>query len=288
MCVKVVIVSKGKAFFNEHNNRNIKDMIFTQLSDWTLTSKPTDKHEKEEISGGRHFTYKEMSEQYFLQALEQGHGFCPLHRSKEQADKEKTNIIVFDFDFNTQPLDDFIKGLTIKPAYTYYSYSTGLWDLYRYRLIYQLFTPIRGYQYDAVLQHIVATNQWKKTPPHKKDEPPTPEMHNTYDGLAKNQYFFSGTSISYYPDNILDYTPTTKPKGSTTTANGTPRQRQATSTTTHFETEFVTNISRLTPHAYTQLYADTSVDYTTHTPVPEVDDDTPIKPHLLYKSMEGW
>lgn len=256
-------------------------MIYTQVSDWTYTHKPTDPQEKEEISGGKHFSYKNMSEQYFLEKLQEGHGFCPLHRSKEQADKEQTNIIVFDFDYNTLPINEFVTSLPIKPTFTYYSYSTGKWNLYRYRLIYQLFTPIRGYQYDAVLQHIVATNQWKKTPPHKKDEPPTPEMINTYDGLAKNQYFFSGTHIEYHPNNVIDYTPTTtKPKGSTTTANGThpPRQRQATNTTdtTYFPTEFVTNISRLTPHAYTQLYADSSVYYSTHTPLPEVDDDTPI------------
>ena len=267
-------------------------MIYAQLSDWVRTYKPTDKHEKDEISGGKHFSYKNMSEQYFLEKLQEGHGFCPLHRSKEQAATEQTNIIVFDFDYNTLPINEFVTSLPIKPTFTYYSYSTGKWNLYRYRLIYQLFTPIRGYQYDAVFQHIAATNQWQKCPPHKKDEPPTPEMFNTYDGLARNQYFFSGTDITYYADNVIDYTPTTtKPnrgaarQNTTTTANGThpPRQTKPKGTKSqkytkykHYSDSFVDNIDEYIPSPYK-----IKINYLTHTQLPETDADTPI---ILYPS----
>ncbi len=171
-------------------------MIHTQLSDWTYTHKPTDPKEKARISGSEHFSYKVMSEKYFLQALQEGHGFCPLSRDQAQADQAITNIITFDFDHNTTPLPAFVEGLSIKPTYTYYSFSNGKDGQYRYRLIYQLSTPIEGYQYDAVHQHIAEANGWM---PATKDD-----QTNTYDPLARNQYFFSGTSISYYPDNIIN------------------------------------------------------------------------------------
>ena len=259
-------------------------MIYTQLSDWTLTSKPTDPKEKAVISGKQHFHYRELSEEHFLNALKRGHGFCPLSRDQAQADTSHTNIIVYDFDHSTIPLPAFVEGLKIKPSYTYYSFSNGKDGQYRYRLIYQLSECITGSEYDAAHQYIAQANGWK---PATKGDPT-----NKYDPLARNQYYFSGSDVTYYPNNIInEYTHTqpkgsrgaarqTKPKGSTTTANGThpPRQRQATNTTdtTYFPTEFVSNIIRLTPHAYTQLYADSSVYYATHTPLPEVDDDTPI------------
>ena len=166
-------------------------MIYTQLSDWTLKTKPTDPKVKADISGARHFNYKVMSEKYFLQALQEGHGFCPLHRDQAQADQAITNIITFDFDHSTIPLDEFIKGLSIKPAFTYYSYSNGRDGQYRYRLIYQLAECVTGSEYDAVHQHIAEANGWQQAPR-------TGDQTNTYDPLARNQYFFSGTSISIH------------------------------------------------------------------------------------------
>ena len=176
-------------------------MIYTQLSDWTYTTKPTDPKEKADISGKRHFHNREMTEEAFYEALQAGHGFCPLHRDQAQAVQAITNIITFDFDHSTIPLDEFIKGLTIKPAFTYYSYSNGKDGQYRYRLIYQLSTPIEGYQYDDVHEYIARTNGWM---PATKDD-----QTNKYDPLSRNQYYFSGTEITYFPDNIInEYTHT--------------------------------------------------------------------------------
>ena len=158
-------------------------MIFTQLSDWTLTSKPTDPREKARISGEAHFHYREVSEEHFLQALRDGHGFCPLHRDQAQADTTHTNLIVFDFDHNTQPLDSFVEGLSIKPTYTYYSFSNGKDGQYRYRLIFQLSECITGSQYDEEHQHIAQANGWKPAPKGDGDN------LNRYDPLARNQYF---------------------------------------------------------------------------------------------------
>lgn len=246
-------------------------MIYTQLSDWTLTSKPTDPTEKARISGSEHFNYKEMSEKYFLQALQAGHGFCPLSRDQAQAHTSHTNLIVYDFDHSTIPLPAFVEGLALKPSYTYYSYSNGKDGQYRYRLIYQLSTPIEGSEYDAVHQHIAQTNGWM---PATKDDPT-----NKYDPLARNQYFFSGTSISYYPNNIIyEYNTHTQPKPATAPTAKKARQTkpQANTTTTYFGDEFKQNFGRLTPHAFTQLQQEGSVYYITHTPLPQVDADTSI------------
>lgn len=252
-------------------------MIHTQLSDWTYTRKPTDPREKARISGEAHFHYRELSEEHFLQALKDGHGFCPLHRDQAQADTSHTNIIVYDFDHSTTPLDEFIKGLTIKPAYTYYSFSNGKDGQYRYRLIFQLNTPIEGYQYDEVHEYIATANGWM---PATKDD-----QTNKYDPLARNQYFFSGTGISYNPDNIIyEYNTHTapasprKPKPATAPTAKKARQTkpQADTTKAYFTDEFKRNMGRLSPHAFTQLTAEGSVYYATHTPLPEVDNNTPI------------
>ena len=249
-------------------------MIYTQLSDWTLTSKPTDPTEKARISGEAHFHYRELSEEHFLQALQAGHGFCPLSRDQAQADTSHTNIIVYDFDHSTIPLPAFVEGLALKPSYTYYSYSNGKDGQFRFRLIYQLYTPIEGSQYDAAHQYIAQANGWK---PATKDD-----QTNKYDPLARNQYFFSGTSISYYPDNIIEYNTHTQPKpAQAPTAKRVKKARQTkpqadTPTTAYFTEEFKRNYGRLTPHAYTQLTAEGSVYYMTHTPLPEVDSNTPI------------
>ena len=256
-------------------------MIHTQLSDWTLNSKPADPKEKARISGAEHFHYKVMSEHYFLQALQEGHGFCPLHRDQAQADQAITNIITFDFDHSTIPLPVFVEGLKIKPSFTYYSYSNGKGGLYRYRLIYVLKDTIGGYQYDEVHQYIANANHWQKCPPHKKDEPPTPEMFDTYDPLSRNQYFFSGTSISYYPDNVVQYTPAQPREHHQPAPKPAPakkaRQTPAdTPTETYFTEEYKKNMARLTPHAFTQLQQEGSVFYIDHTPLPQVDADCPI------------
>lgn len=262
-------------------------MIYAQLSDWKYDHKPMDKAEKERISGGKHFHYKELTEEFFLQALRDGHGFCPLPRYQAQADQAKTNIVVYDFDYNTTPLPAFVEGLALKPAYAYYSYSNGKWGLHRCRLIFELSSPIAGNQYDEVHHYIATANHWRKTPPHKKDVPPTPEMLNTFDGLARNQYFFSGTGISYNPENVINYAqpaqprehhqPAPKPAPAPTTARHQPRQTkpQADTTTTYFTDDFKKNFGRLSPHAFTQLTAEGSVYYATHTPLPMVDADTP-------------
>ena len=244
-------------------------MIYAQLSDWQYTHKPTDPKEKARISGEAHFHYKVMSEHYFLQALEQGHGFCPLHRDQAQADQAITNIIVYDFDHNTTPLPAFVEGLTIKPTFTYYSFSNGKDGQYRFRLIYQLAECITGSEYDAVHQHIAQTNGWMPAPKGEGDN------LNTYDPLARNQYFFSGTSISYYPDNIIEYnTHTTapasprKPQGKPTPKAGTtPRQSQF----KYYPDSFVEKIYEYIPSPYAIRF-----DYLTHTPLPEEDADTPI------------
>ena len=253
-------------------------MIYTQLSDWTLTSKPTDPREKADISGARHFNYKVMSEKYFLQALQEGHGFCPLHRDQDQADTTLTNLIVFDFDHNTQPLDSFVEGLTIKPTYTYYSFSNGKDGQYRYRLIYQLAECITGYQYDAAHNYIATANEWK---PAKGDD-----NLNKYDPLARNQYFFSGTSISYYPNNIIEYTHT-QPKPAQPREHHQPAPKPAPKSEKrprhdgdeytqykYFSDSFVKNIYEHIPSPYAIRY-----NYITHSPLPEVDADTPI---ILY------
>lgn len=192
-----------------------------------------------------------MSEKYFLQALQAGHGFCPLHRDQDQADTTLTNLIVFDFDHNTQPLDSFVEGLTIKPTYTYYSFSNGKDGQYRYRLIYQLAECITGSQYDAAHNHIAQANGWK--PATKGDQT------NKYDPLARNQYFFSGTDIEFYPNNIIkEYTHTQPKPAQAPTAKRAKKARQTpadTPTTAYFTEEFKRNYGRLTPHAYTQLTA---------------------------------
>lgn len=249
-------------------------MIYTQVSDWQYTHKPTDPKEKARISGAEHFHYREMTEEVFYEALQEGHGFCPLHRDQDQADTTLTNLIVFDFDHNTQPLDSFVEGLNIRPTYTYYSFSNGKDGQYRYRLIYELSECITGSEYDAVHQHIAQTNGWM---PATKGDPT-----NKYDPLARNQYFFSGTDLKYYPDNIIIYEYThTQPKPAPTAkkARHQPRQTKPqadTPTTAYFTEEFKRNYGRLTPHAYTQLTAEGSVYYITHTPLPEVDNNTPI------------
>ena len=243
-------------------------MIYAQLSDWQYTHKPTDPKEKARISGEAHFHYKVMSEHYFLQALEQGHGFCPLHRDQAQADQAITNIIVYDFDHNTTPLPAFVEGLALKPTFSYYSFSNGKDGQYRYRLIFELITPIEGWQYDEVHQYIAQTNGWQQAP--RKGDPT-----NKYDPLARNQYFFSGSDVTYYPDNIIYEYTHTQPKSAPTTARHQPRQTQA-NTTTYFTDEFKQNFGRLSPHAFTQLQQEGSVYYITHTPLPEVDNNTPI------------
>lgn len=275
MCVcKVVSLLMGKAFFIEITTKPYKDMIYTQVSDWTLTSKPSDPKEKADISGARHFNYRVMSEQYFLEALRAGHGFCPLHRDVHQADQARTNIIVYDFDHNTTPLDEFIKGLNIRPSYTYYSFSNGKDGQYRYRLIFQLSECITGSQYDEVHQHIAQANGWMPAPKGDGDN------LNRYDPLARNQYFFSGTDIEYYPNNIIkEYTHTQPKPAPTPTAKRAKKARQTpadTPTTAYFTEEFKRNYGRLTPHAYTQLTAEGSVYYITHTPLPQGDNNTPI------------
>lgn len=245
-------------------------MIYTQVSDWTYTHKPSDPREKARISGSEHFNYKVMSEKYFLQALQEGHGFCPLHRDQAQADQAITNIIVYDFDHNATPLPAFVEGLTIKPTYTYYSFSNGKDGQYRYRLIYQLAECITGSEYDAAHQYIAQTNGWK--PASKGD------TINRYDPLARNQYFFSGTDLKYYPDNIIyEYTHTQPKPAPAPTAKRVIKARQnpADTTTTYFGDEFKHNFGRLSPHAFTQLTAEGSVYYATHTPLPMVDADTP-------------
>lgn len=250
-------------------------MIHTQISDWTLTSKPTDPKEKADISGARHFNYRELPEEHFLQALREGHGFCPLHRDLAKADTSQTNIVVYDFDHSTIPLPAFVEGLNLKPTYTYYSFSNGKDGQYRYRLIYQLADTIKGYQYDAAHNYIATANGWK--PATKGD------TINTYDPLSRNQYFFSGTSISYHPDNIIIYEnthtqPKAQPAPAPTTARHQPRQTKPqadTPTTAYFTDEFKQNFGRLTPHAFTLLQQEGSVFYLTHTPLPEVDADTP-------------
>lgn len=246
-------------------------MIYTQLSDWQYTHKPTDPREKARISGEAHFHDRELSEEHFLQALQEGHGFCPLHRDQDQADQARTNIIVYDFDHSTIPLPDFVEGLSIKPAFTYYSYSNGRDGQYRYRLIYELSECITGSEYDAVHQHIAQTNGWM---PATKGDPT-----NKYDPLARNQNFFSGSDVTYYPDNIIYEYTHTQPKPAPTTARHQPRQskHQAdTPTTAYFTEEFKRNMGRLSPHAFTQLQQEGSVYYITHTPLPEVDNNTPI------------
>ncbi len=258
-------------------------MIYTQLSDWTLKTKPTDPREKARISGEAHFHYRELSEEHFLQALKDGHGFCPLHRDQAQADTSHTNIIVYDFDHSTTPLDEFIKGLNIRPSFTYYSYSNGRDGQYRYRLIFQLSTPIEGSEYDAAHQYIAQANGWM--PATKGDD-----NLNTYDPLSKNQYYFSGTDLKYYPDNIIyEYTHTQPKPAPAPTAKRAKKARQTkpqadTPTTAYFTDEFKQNFGRLTPHAYAQLTAEhvhaqltaEGSDYTTHTPLPQVDNNTPI------------
>lgn len=248
-------------------------MIYTQVSDWTLTSKPSDPKEKADISGARHFNYRVMSEQYFLEALRAGHGFCPLHRDVHQADQARTNIIVYDFDHNTTPLDEFIKGLNIRPSYTYYSFSNGKDGQYRYRLIYQLAECITGSEYDAVHQHIAEANGWQQAPR-------TGDQTNTYDPLARNQYFFSGTSISYYPNNIIyEYNTHTQPKPAPKSEKR-PRQTQAKKARhdgdeytqyKYFSDSFVAKIYEFIPSPYAIRF-----NYITHTPLPEVNADTPI------------
>ena len=111
-------------------------MIYTQLSDWKRNYKP-DKEERKLISGNRHFHSKILTESEFLTALQQGHGFAPLQRREVNGQAHgKTNLIVFDFDHQTAPIEQFIKTLKIKPSYTYYSFSNGCEEgLYRYRLI---------------------------------------------------------------------------------------------------------------------------------------------------------
>lgn len=247
-------------------------MIFTQLSDWTYTHKPTDPKEKARISGKQHFHNREMTEEAFYEALQAGHAFCPLSRDQAQADTTHTNLIVFDFDHNTQPLDSFVEGLALKPTFSYYSFSNGKGGQFRYRLIYKLSECITGSEYDAAHQYIALTNGWM---PATKDDPT-----NKYDPLARNQYFFSGTSISYYPDNIINEYTHTQPKPAPTAkkARHQPRQTkpQANTTTTYFGDEFKQNFGRLTPHAFTQLQQEGSVYYITHTPLPLVDADTSI------------
>lgn len=239
-------------------------MIHTQLSDWTLTSKPTDPREKARISGGEHFNYKEMSEEHFLQALRDGHGFCPLHRDQAQADQAITNIITFDFDHNTTPLPAFVEGLSIKPTYTYYSFSNGKDGQYRYRLIFQLSECITGSEYDAVHQYIAQANRWKPAPKGEGDN------LNRYDPLARNQYFFSGTSISYYPNNIInEYTHTQPKPAPTPTAKRAKKARQ--SQFKYYPNSFVEKIYEYIPSPYAIRF-----NYITHTPLPEVDADTPI------------
>ena len=247
-------------------------MIYTQLSDWTLKTKPTDPKVKADISGARHFNYKVMSEKYFLQALQEGHGFCPLHRDQAQADQAITNIITFDFDHSTIPLDEFIKGLSIKPAFTYYSYSNGRDGQYRYRLIYQLAECVTGSEYDAVHQHIAEANGWQQAPR-------TGDQTNTYDPLARNQYFFSGTSISYYPDNIISEYTHTQPKPAPKSEKR-PRQKKKKKARhdgdeytqyKYFSDSFVAKIYEFIPSPYAIRF-----NYITHTPLPEVNADTPI------------
>ena len=216
-----------------------------------------------------------MSEKYFLQALQAGHGFCPLHRDQAQADQARTNIIVYDFDHSTTPLDEFIKGLTIKPAYTYYSFSNGKDGQFRFRLIYQLNTPIEGWQYDAAHQYIAQTNGWMPAPKGEGDN------LNTYDPLSRNQYYFSGSDVKYYPDNIIyEY--------NTHTAPASPRKPQGKPTATksgkhprhdgdeytqykYFSDSFVKKIFEYIPSPYAVRF-----NYITHTPLPEVDADTPV------------
>ena len=252
-------------------------MIYTQVSDWQYTHKPTDPKEKARISGKQHFHNREMTEEAFYEALREGHGFCPLHRDQAQAYTSQTNIVVFDFDHSTIPLDEFIKGLTIKPSFSYYSFSNGKGGQFRFRIIYQLSTPIEGYQYDEVHEYIAQTNGWM--PASKGDG----DNLNTYDPLARNQYFFSGTSISYYPNNNIEYTHT-QPKPAPKSEKR-PRQTQANTTTTaYFTDDFIKNFGRLSPHAYAQLTAEHAYaqltaegsDYITHTPLPQVDNNTPI------------
>lgn len=247
-------------------------MIHTQLSDWTLTSKPTDPREKARISGEAHFHYRELSEEHFLQALRDGHGFCPLHRDQAQADQAITNIITFDFDHNTTPLPAFVEGLSIKPTYTYYSFSNGKDGQYRYRLIYQLSTPIEGYQYDEVHHYIATANGWK--PATKGD------TINRYDALSRNQYYFSGTEITYYPDNIIknEYTHTAtasprKPQGKPNPAPAKKARQDGDQYTQfkHFPDSFVAKIYEYIPSPYAIRF-----NYITHTPLPEVNADTPI------------
>ena len=249
-------------------------MIFTQLSDWTYTRKPTDPKEKARISGEAHFHYRELSEEHFLQALRDGHGFCPLSRDQAQADQAITNIITFDFDHNTTPLPAFVEGLALKPTFSYYSFSNGKGGQFRFRLIYQLAECITGSQYDEVHQYIAQTNGWM---PATKDD-----QTNKYDPLARNQYFFSGTSISYYPSNIInEYTHTQPKPAQAPTAKRVKKARQtqpqADTTTAYFTDEFKRNMGRLSPHAFTQLQQEGSVYYITHTPLPEVDNNTPIR-----------
>ena len=242
-------------------------MIYTQLSDWTLTSKPTDPTEKARISGSEHFNYKEMSEKYFLQALQAGHGFCPLSRDQAQAHTSHTNLIVYDFDHSTIPLPAFVEGLALKPSYTYYSYSNGKDGQYRYRLIFQLSTPIEGYQYDEVHRYIAAANGWM---PATKDD-----QTNKYDPLSRNQYYFSGTEITYFPDNIInEYTHTQPKPAPAPTAKRAKKARQDGDQYTqfkHFPDSFVEKIYEYIPSPYAIRF-----NYITHTPLPEVDADTPI------------
>ena len=245
-------------------------MIYTQLSDWTLTSKPTDPKEKAVISGKQHFHYRELSEEHFINALKTGHGFCPLHRDIHQADTSHTNIIVYDFDHSTIPLPAFVEGLALKPTFSYYSFSNGKDGQYRYRLIYQLAECITGSEYDAAHRYIATANHWQQAPR-------TGDPTNKYDPLSRNQYYFSGSDVTYYPNNIINEYTHTQPKGSRGAARQTkPKGTKSQEYTKykHFPDSFVDNIDEYISSPY-----DIKFNYLTHTKLPETDADTPIIPY---------
>ncbi len=241
-------------------------MIYTQLSDWTRNTKPRDPKEKADISGAKHFHNREMTEEAFYEALQAGHGFCPLSRDQAQADTSHTNIIVYDFDHSTTPLPDFVEGLNIRPSFTYYSFSNGKDGQYRYRLIFQLSECITGSEYDAAHQYIAQANGWK--PATKGD------TINRYDPLSRNQYYFSGTEITYFPDNIINEYTHTQPKPAPKSEKRPRHDGDEYTQYKYFSDSFVKKIFEYIQSPYAVRF-----NYITHTPLPEEDADTPI---ILY------
>lgn len=119
------------------------------------------------------FTTQALTIKELENKVKEGYAFCynftkqsdilTMH-DKTIAGFQFTNIIFFDFDHMTIPMQEFVKGLNFKPTFAYTSYSNAPEDNdYRYRLVYAFSDAITSVQdFAKVYDGIAIANGFEK------------------------------------------------------------------------------------------------------------------------------